>query len=445
MPLHPVLLEKLNAALQRPAPPAGTRRDVHLPDLPNKVHAVTGMRRSGKTTFLRQLCEQRRREWGTDRALYLSFEDERLDGIDAGQLSELFEEYYRRHPQYRGQATVAWYLDEIQWVTGWDRFARRVLDEERIELLVSGSSAKLLAREVHTSLRGRGLETTIQPFSFREFLRHRSEEVTEPPDRWTDEQRSFAESRFRLYLEQGGFPEVQGQSRALRIQVLQSYVQDVIFRDVVERHAVTQLAALRWIVRHTLRNPAGQFSNHRLHQDLQSQGLSISKHTVADLLDHLEDAYLFSTVALETDSERQRQSNPRKLYPADPTLSAAFANTPAPNLGAHLETLVFNELQRRRAAITYIKTPSGHQIDFLARYPNGQTHLIQVCADPTDPQTLSRELRPFPEAQALHPDAQPLLLTLHSTPALPLPLTSTSTAPAPQHLSIPAWLLSHAT
>ena len=107
MALHPVLEEKLNAALA-PGPTASmTRRDAALPEIPNKVHAVTGMRRAGKTTFLRQLVAERQRGAAPERALYVSFDDDRLADIGAEQLSGLLEEFYRRNPQLRRRTTVA--------------------------------------------------------------------------------------------------------------------------------------------------------------------------------------------------------------------------------------------------------------------------------------------------------------------------------------------------
>lgn len=167
VPLHPVLAEKLSAALEPAAPARLTPCDARLPAVPGKVHSVIGMRRAGKTTFLLQLLEARRAEVPLERALYLSFDDDRLAGIGVEQLSSLLEEYYRAYPTLRGRAIVYWFLDEIQLVPEWGRFARRLLDTERIELVVSGSSAKLLSREVHTSLRGRGMATSSGTGSHR--------------------------------------------------------------------------------------------------------------------------------------------------------------------------------------------------------------------------------------------------------------------------------------
>src|SRR5579875_3357528 len=241
MALHPVLVEKLNSALAPAAPGKRTRRDVRLPAVPGKVHAVVGMRRAGKTTFLHQLVEERRAALPPERAIYLSFDDERIADIEAGQLALLLEEYYRRYPQLRGRETVHWFFDEIQFVPGWERFVRRVLDSENVEITVSGSSARMLSREVHTSLRGRGMETVIRPFSFREFLRHRGEEPAAEPRRLRPAERSLIEKRFLEFLAEGGFPEAQGLPAELRIELLQGYVDAVLARAPVSAQPGRQL------------------------------------------------------------------------------------------------------------------------------------------------------------------------------------------------------------
>ena len=412
MSLHPVLAEKLSAALAPTVPFPLTRRDAELPQVPGKVHAVIGMRRAGKTTFLHQLLQERRTTLAPEQALYLSFDDDRLAGLEATQLGFLLEEHYRRHPSLRGRETVHWFLDEIQLVPGWERFVRRVLDSEKVEIVVSGSSARMLSREVHTSLRGRGMATVIRPFSFREFLRHRGEEPAADPRQWTAAQRSLVEKRFREFLSQGGFPEAQGLPDALRIELLQGYVDTVLFRDVVERYGVSQVAALRWLVRQCLRNPAGSFSAHRLHKDLKAQGHGVGKDAVHAMLGHLLDAFLLGAVPLATESERKRNSNPRKLYPADPGLIQAFDASGRTNQGHALETVVFNELERRKTEITYVKTSKGWEVDFLARRPAGGEELIQVCADVSTAETAARELRALTAATHEHPHAARRLLVL---------------------------------
>ncbi len=411
MSLNLVLADKLQVALRATPARTLTRREVRLPALAGKVHSVIGMRRAGKTTFLHQLQDELRAKLPPERALYLSLDDDRLAGIAAEQLGFLLEEFYRLLPELRGKETVHWFLDEIQLVPGWEKFVRRVLDTEKVQLVVSGSSARMLSREIHTSLRGRGLAVVIRPFSFREFLRHRDKE---PSANWrpTPPERSHMEKQFRAYLVEGGFPETLGQDAALQLELLQSYVDTVLFRDVVERHHVSQVEALRWLVRHCLRNPASRFSVHRLYQDMKAQGHAVAKDAVHALLGHLLDAFLLSAVPLATDSERQRNSNPRKVYPADPGLIRAFDNSGRSNVGHALETVVLVELERRGLEVGYVKTEEGFEVDFLARHATKGAEMIQVCADLRNPEARERELRALTEAAKTYPHATRRLLVL---------------------------------
>lgn len=408
-----VLAGKLADSL-RGLPPSGTPRRVHGEvTRPGKVTAVVGMRRSGKTTLLHQVRQQRLASGAAIECLpFVNFEDERLMGLGADQLGPLVEHHYRQYPSLRGRTTVVWCLDEIQLVTGWERFARRLLDSEQVELLVSGSSAASLSREIATSLRGRAWEVVLPPFSFEEALRHAGQAVPESLDFLDGPSRSQLEHAFIEYVTVGGFPEVQGTVTATRFQILRDYVDVAMLRDVVERHQVGNVVALRWLVRQLLGNAGGSFSVEKFHAALKSQGLSIARDTVHQLLDHLQDCFLVRTVWMESKSERQRMVNPRKSYPIDPALIAIFDRTGRANLGHALETAVLIELERRRAEVTYVKTAEGYEVDFLARYPDGTEELVQVCADAGEPATAERELRALAAARDSFPRAQPRLLSL---------------------------------
>src|SRR3990170_8489129 len=146
-PLHPVLEDQLNASLLPVQPFSATRRDATLPDISNKVFAVIGMRRAGKTTFLRQLQADLREELPPERSIYLSFDDDRLATIGVEQLSALLEAYYRLLPELRGKETVHWFLDEIQLVPGWERFVRRVIDTEIVRSRAPAPPARMLSPE----------------------------------------------------------------------------------------------------------------------------------------------------------------------------------------------------------------------------------------------------------------------------------------------------------
>ena len=412
MTMHPVLLEKLNEGL-KPLRLAGvTKRDSRLPVIPGKAHSVIGMRRTGKTTFLRQLQKEKQEELGPDRAVFLSFEDDRLSGLPLSELDRMLEEYYRRFPDVRGRETVCFYLDEIQLVPGWEKFVRRLMDTEKVEVVISGSSARLLSREVHTSLRGRSIETVIRPFSFREFLRHRGKEPEKATRRLDPAGRSALEKSFMEYMAIGGFPEAQGLTAQLRIELLQNYVTSLLLRDIVERYEISQVSALRWLARHCLRNPASLFSVHRFYADLKAQGLGVAKDALHSMLAHLEDSFLFYALPIHTDSERRRNSNPRKIYPADPALIQAFDSSRRANTGRALEAIVMAELMRRKADTGYVKTTEGFEVDFHVRFPEGKEELIQVCADPTSEETMAREVRALEAAGKEYPEAEARLLVL---------------------------------
>jgi hypothetical protein len=165
-------------------------------------------------------------------------------------------------------------------------------------------------------------------------------------------------------------------------------------------------------VRHLLGSAGSPFSVEKFHRTLKSQGIAISRDTLHQLLAHLDDCFLVRTVWMESDSERQRMVNPRKMYPVDTGLIALFDRTGRANVGHALETAVLVELERRRWEVTYVRTVEGHEVDFLAREPGGGMHLIQVAADASDPATAARELRALAEAGRRFTRARRWLLTL---------------------------------
>ncbi len=399
-----------------PPPLEITRRRVREPwYLPAKASAVIGMRRAGKTTFLHQIRADRLAT-GVDlsRLPYWNFEDQRLFGLSAEQLPLLLAEYYRQNPDLRQKTTVTLCLDELQLVPGWERFVRRLLDTEKVEVYVSGSSAAMLSREVATSMRGRGWEVVVHPFGFAEVLQHAGKEAPEAGAALGARKRSMLERDLLDYLAVGGFPEVQRLAPAVRHRVLRDYVDVVVLRDVLERHQLSSVVALRWMVHHLLGNAGSPFSVQKFFDSLKSQGLSVAKDTVHDLLAHLTDCFLVRTVWIETDSERRRMVHPRKVYPVDSGLIPVFERSGKANIGHALETAVLVELERRGATVTFVRTEDGYEVDFLARLPDGRVELVQVAAEANAPATAERELRSLLAAKATMPEAKARLVTLTS-------------------------------
>ena len=384
---------------------------------------MIGVRRGGKTSFLAQ-CRADRLAKGSppEAQLFLALEDERLTGLAVADLNWLLDEHARQFPGLRAAGGMTLYLDEAQLVPGWEGLVRRLMDAGGVELFVSGSSAKLLSREVATSLRGRAMEVLVHPFSFRESLRHAAAEPSGSYERLNAAERSALDQRLRRYLAEGGFPEAQGADPRDRAALLAGYVDVVVLRDVIERHAVSNPLALRWIVRQLLANPGGAFSVKKHYDTLRSQGVSVGKDTLHDYLAHLEDAFLVRTVAMQSASERQRMVNPRKAYPVDTGLIALFERSGRTQHGRALETAVLLELERRGYEVAYVRTNEGHEVDFLAQRPGEMPLLVQVCLESEGDETWARELRALQAGVAMHSDAGAWLVTLDaSPPARPLP------------------------
>lgn len=391
------ILEQIIGDFQERSLPQPTRRDATLPMLSGKIDTLIGMRRTGKSWRLFQAMNDLLAA-GTPKQslLYVNFDDERLYPLTVADLRQIPDTFFRLTPENKNRR-CHFFFDEIQNVPGWEMFVRRLLDTESAQLTLTGSSAKLLSREIATSLRGRSLTTEIFPFSFGEVLRHQGEDDSVPAAPGS-RRRALLANRLRNYLEVGGFPEVQGLDAHRRVAILQEYVDVVILRDVVERYGIGNLAPLRYLIRHLLGAPASPFSVNRFHNDLKSQGIACGKNTLHDYLAHLEDAFLVQGISIDSRSMRQQQVNPRKMYPIDTGLAQAFSPVRGGNRGQLLETLVFLDLRRRGMEIAWYRTASGWEVDFIARCLNAEPMLIQVAETIADEQTRRREVRALEEA-----------------------------------------------
>jgi predicted AAA+ superfamily ATPase len=420
---------------QRTAPlPLLTQRDVRLPRLPGIATALVGMRRVGKSYVLYQEM-QRLIETGTPRSsiLALNLEDDRLGQPDLSTLSDALEYLFRTGPPRHEQPGYV-FLDEIQAVPDWEKFVLRVLNTENVRVVLTGSSAKLLSTEIATGLRGRSTAVEVLPFSFREFLRHRGAENlgTSPVGAPA---RSDLERELETYLRTGGFPGVQAMEPVDRRRMLQDYVDLVIYRDVVDRWEVGNLVALKWLVARLLNSFSREFTIHKLHNELKSQGIPAGKDTLHTYLGYLVDARLVHTVGIRRASYRARQVNPRKVYTVDPGLAAAVAHPSADDVGHLLENAVYLELRRRYSrlhdgAISYFAEPAGGA-DFVVDTRSEAPRILQVCASLDNPNTRRRELRGAEVAMDQLGVRESILVTLHEA-------DSVETASGTVHV-LPAW------
>lgn len=412
-------IEQIIGDFQERTLPQPTPRESDLPMLPGKIDTLIGMRRTGKSWRLFQAMNVLLAAGEPKTSLlYINFDDERLLPLSVSDLHQIPETFFRLWPQNKSRR-CHFFFDEIQNIDGWEVFVRRLLDTENVQITLTGSSAKLLSREIATSLRGRSLTTEIFPFSFSEALRHQGEEHALGPA-IGGKRRAVLANRLRAYLESGGFPEVQGLAAHHRIAVLQEYVDVVILRDVVERHGIGNITPLRYLIRYLLGTPACAFSVNRFYNDLKSQGIAIGKNSLHDYLAYLEDAYLVQGISIDARSERQRQVNPRKMYPVDTGLAQAFRHGMDLDRGRLLETLVFLDLRRRGMDIAYFRSEQGYEVDFLARTHDGEPMLIQVCESLADVATRQRELRALEAAMQERGIRRGIIVTLDEEEQLPV-------------------------
>jgi hypothetical protein len=190
----------------------------------------------------------------------------------------------------------------------------------------------------------------------------------------------------------------------------------MLLRDVIERHRISNVEALRRLQRQLLSNPAGAFSVSKFHRDLRSQALPVAEETLYRLLSHLEDAFMVRLVAMHTASERQRMRNPRKIYPIDPGLIPVYERGTREHRGRSLETAIVIELDRRGFELGCVRVGSDLEVDVFAEHPVDEPLLLQVSLDTAAEATWDREIRALTAAADASPDARPLLITLDPTP-----------------------------
>ena len=280
---------------------------------------------------------------------------------------------------------------------GWEPFIDRMMSTVKCEVSLTGSSARKLSKEIATQMRGRALSWEMFPFSFREFLDYME---IEGEGALSTKQRLLVQKAFEEYWETGGFPEVAGLSRHLRIKTHQEYFHSILFRDLVERHDVSHPRAVTDLAHRLVDNTASPYSVNRLTGYLKSLGHKVPKSAVSDYLEWFEDAYFLFTVRIFDASTARREANPKRVYCIDHALVTSVSSGILVNAGHLLENLVFTALRRLYPEIYYYKTGTGREVDFIVPIRGRPRRLVQVCESLAEPQTRKREIAALREAMA---------------------------------------------
>jgi uncharacterized protein len=413
------IFQEMMREFQTETLPAPLRRDITLPQLPQhvrKAFVYIGMRRSGKTWALYQrMVELMAQGISKTQLLYINFEDDRLNGVALSDLQSVLEAYWESYPEQINNKKLFFFFDEIAEIDGWESFIRRLLEKEHMQIYITGSSAKMLSKEIATSLRGRTITREIFPMSFQECRHGQRVEKNKLP---TIKEKAIIKQQVHRYLLWGGFPEVLDAEPALHREILQSYINTVIYRDIIERYQVKNHVALRQLLLYCLQNAAGLLSINKFFKQLKSRGISVTKDALYQYAKYFEDAYCVFSVPVYRFSLNKSESTPKKIYPIDTGLITAYSIKPGYDKAALLETAVFLHLRRQHDDIYYYPTPRGKEVDFLTMNPNGQIALYQASLSLKDEKTKQREVSAMIEAMKELQLTQATIVTMETSETL---------------------------
>lgn len=336
---------------------------------------ISGIRRSGKSTFLEQITDR----YFPDGVYYLNFEDERLLEFSVSDFNLLFELFIQIFGEKK-----PFCFDEIQNIPDWERFVRRMQDQG-YKFIITGSNASLLSQELGTKLTGRSVQCELFPFSFSEYLLFQNISWSTESMYLTVE-RAKLKQAFDVYLQNGGMPEYVTYQNPI---VLKNVYENILFRDIVARYELKESKVLREIAFYLLSNTACLFS----YNSLKNTFLLGSSNTVKNYVDYLENSWLFFTIPKFSHSMKEQSIANKKIYCIDNGLINHLAFRFSKNSGRFLENLVFLHLRRRYSEIYYYKTNNNLEVDFYIRDGANTPQLIQVTESMSELSTRERELR----------------------------------------------------
>jgi len=357
--------------------PVSLEREI-LPEIPDmQTHAliVSGIRRCGKSTLLLQLLRKDNRP-----SLYLNFEDPRLVGFELSDfrlLDNIITE----------SKSEVLFFDEIQIVDHWELYVRQKLDEG-FKVVITGSNASLLSRELGTKLTGRHITKELFPFSYREFLNFKSLQADV--------------KSWQKYMETGGFPEFVKTNNS---DILTTLFYDILNRDIVVRHGIRDVNSLKRLAVYLASNVGNLVTASKLQQPL---GIK-SPATILDYFSFLEDSYLINFLPKFSYSYKTQLINPRKIYMIDPGIIKETSASFTKDSGHLLENLVYWEFRRQGKELYYFNE-NGCECDFVIVKNSKIEQLIQVCYELT-PENTEREQRGLHEAMRFFNTDKGLIIT----------------------------------
>ena len=381
-------LEEVIVEFHKLGLPEVKERELELPIDINKAITVIGLRRVGKTYLLYQTIKKLlKMGLKIENIFYINFEDNRLEGLTSKDLSRIVELYRKYNPE---SEIMYLFFDEIQNIVGWEKFVRRLLERRNVRIFVTGSSSKLLSKEIATSLRGRSISFKLFPLSFREFLTFKGFEAREP---FIEDERGKIERYLEEYLQFGGFPEIVNYDVHLKLRTLQEYLDMVVYKDLVDRYGIEKVSVMKALIKLLVRNFSRRISIRSIYNSLSSI-ITVSKNTVYEYFSYLEDVGF--VLPVRRFSEKESLRSVAKLYVVDNGFPTIYG---LKDLGHRMENVVAIEILRRKhyfnplINVYYWLDRQQREVDFVVTEGFSVKELIQVCYDVDDLNTKKREVK----------------------------------------------------
>jgi hypothetical protein len=343
--------------------PFSFKRELEFPFPSKKTIAIFGPRRSGKSFYFYSLIEDLLKKGVVkERILYLNFEDDRILPLSVKDLNSLVEAYFELYPENKKELLYL-FFDEIQNIDEWEVFIRRLYEKEKVGIFITGSSSKLLSKEIATSLRGRTLSFPLWPLEFKEFLRFKG--INLERDFEYTSQRFKVKNLLKEYIEWGGFPEVVLEKDSkLKKKILSEYFSLLLFRDIADRFSLKNLSLLRKLLKYLFTNITSLFSVNSYYRSIK-QVMSVSRQTLCDYLDFIQQTDYFSLLPLFSFSLKVQRVNPRKIICLDNGLRNTVSFRLSKDEGRLVENLVGIILKKNQDELFYWK--EKEEVDFVVK------------------------------------------------------------------------------
>jgi hypothetical protein len=372
-------------------------REIRLKPTKDFSIAIIGPRRAGKTFACYYLIKKLNLE--DNKYLFVNFEDDEIKRRNREEIVKCIQ----THVEIYGEEPEFIFFDEVQNLADWQSFVYSLIEKKRYFIFLTGSSSKLLSREIATQLRGRSLNCVVFPFSFKEFLLSRAIKIKKIYS-------SIEEAKIKKFLDEylrnGGFPqvvlnEIDGKTFA------REYINVVLYKDLVERFEIENVDATRYLLYSLVENFSKEFSVNKIYQGMKEKGMEVSNKVLYSYLSYIQEVFFSFLVKKFHYSYRKSELTIPKAYVSDVGIASNFSEYSfSENIGRLMENLVFLKLKKLELgnlieSIFYWKDYQRHEVDFVVKEELKIKQLIQVTYANGKDEIDRREIRALLKASEL--------------------------------------------